>query len=395
MPGPGTYWIGKEEMDEVMDVMSTGYLSRYGQLDDLAFKRKVYTLEQEYAKYIGVKHCIATSSGTSALWLSLLAMGIKPGDEVIVQGYTFVASYSAVIFAGGVPILSEIDESLTIDPSDIEKRISSRTKFIMPIHMLGNSCDMDPIMDIAKKNNLKVVEDCCQAGGASYRRRKLGSIGDMGAFSLNVFKTVTAGDGGLIVTNDEDLYKTAFAIHDQGHSPNRAGVEIGRRNILGLNFRMNELTGAVALAQLRKIDKITSTLREKKHKLREAIGNIPGMKWRKVNDSDGECGTLLTAVFDDAHRAAEVAEKLATKTVSESGWHVYYNMEHIMSHLKSIGQPFGKGILPCTDDILARSINLSVGVVDAGLGSAFGININSTDDEIIAAAKKFKNSVIF
>lgn len=217
MLGPGSYWIGKEELNEVMDVMSTGHLSRYGQLNDPAFKRKVYTLEREYAKYIGVNHCVATSSGTSALLISLLALGIESGDEVIVPGYTFVASYSTIIFVGGVPILTEIDESLTIDPDDIEKRITPRTKFIMPVHMIGNPCDMDPIMKIAKKYNLKVVEDCCQAVGASYHGKKLGSIGDMGAYSLNVFKVITAGDGGLFVTNNKELYRKSFGLHDQGH----------------------------------------------------------------------------------------------------------------------------------------------------------------------------------
>lgn len=395
MPGPGSYWIGKEELDEVMDVMSSGHLSRYGQLNDPAFKRKVYTLEREYAKYIGVNHCVATSSGTSALLISLLALGIESGDEVIVPGYTFVASYSAIIFVGGVPILTEIDESLTIDPDDIEKRITPRTKFIMPVHMLGNPCDMDSIMKIAKKYNLKVIEDCCQAGGASYHGKKLGSIGDMGAYSLNVFKVITAGDGGLFVTNNEELYRKSFGLHDQGHSPNRADVEeIGHRSILGLNFRINELTGAVALAQLHKIDKIILTLQKKKQMLREAIGEIPGMRWRKINDPDGECATLLAAIFDDLDHARKVAEKLQTKTVNESGWHVYSNMEHVMNHLKKIGQPYGKGILTHTDDILSRSINLSVGVVDPGLGSVFGININSTEEEVLSTAKKFKECAL-
>jgi dTDP-4-amino-4,6-dideoxygalactose transaminase len=391
--GPGGYRIGKEEKEEVMDVLSTGYLFRYGKLDDTDFKHKVYSLEQEFAKYQGVKYCVATSSGTSALLISLLALGLKPGDEVIVPGYTFVASYSAVIFAGGIPVLSEIDESLTLAPADIEKRITSRTKIIMPVHMLGNPCDMESIMGIAEKHNLAVLEDACQAGGASYRGKKVGTIGDIGAFSLNVFKTITAGDGGMIITDNRELYEKVFGIHDQGHSPNRAGVEVGKRSILGLNFRMNELTGAVALAQLRKIDYILDTLREKKRKFKEYIGQIPGMRWRKVNDKNGECATLLTAVFDSAEDAGRVADVLGTKTVDRSGWHVYYNMEHINEYLKSVGQPYGKGILPRTDDILSRSINLGVGVVDAGLGSAFGINIDADDSEIKETAGKFRECV--
>ena len=192
MPGPGAYWFGKEEMEAVVEVMKSGYLFRYGSENDPKFLHKVSTLEKEFAKYCDVKFALATSSGTSSLLASALALGLKPGDEIIVPAYTFVASYSAVIFAGLVPVLAEIDESLTLDPDDIEPRITPRTKAIMPVHMLGNPCDMDRIMTIAKKYNLLVLEDSCQAAGASYKGKKVGTIGNIGAFSLNIFKTSIA-----------------------------------------------------------------------------------------------------------------------------------------------------------------------------------------------------------
>ena len=392
MPGPGSYWIGAEELQEVMEVFQSGYLSRYGDLEDPDFKHKVYTLEKEFAKYCGVSYALATSSGTGSLMISMLAMGLEPGDEVIVPAYTFVATYSAIIFAGLVPVLAEIDESLTLDPHDIEKRITSKTKAIVPVHMLGNPCDMDAIMDIADSHGLMVLEDACQAAGASYQGRRVGSIGRMGVFSLNVFKTITAGDGGMVTTDDKELYERAFGLHDQGHTPNRAGLEVGSRSILGLNFRVNELVGAVALAQLRKIDKITLTLREKKNKLKALISDTKGITFRTLNDSAGECGTLCTVIFDTAEKAAAVSKALGTTTVDHSGWHVYANMEHVDRYLKGIGQPHGKGAYPGTDDILSRAINISVGVVDAGLGSAFGINIESTDEEIEEAADRFRKA---
>ena len=392
MPGPGSYWIGEEERREVLDVLETGYLSRYGNLDDPRFKHKVFALEKEFARYLGVPYALATSSGTSALMCSLVAVGLKPGDEVIVPAYTFVASYSAAIFLGLVPVLCEIDESLTMDPADVERRITPRTRAIMPVHMLGNPCDMDAILGIARKHKLVVVEDACQAAGASYKGRKVGTLGQMGGFSLNVFKTITAGDGGLVAASEEEFYRLAFGLHDQGHSPLRAGLEVGHRSILGLNFRINELTAAVALAQLRKIDRITGTLRKKKALFRRLIGDIPGMRFRKVHDAEGECGTLLTVIFDDSRRASAVAQELGTTTVDHSGWHVYANMEHIARYLKEVSQPYGKGAYPRTDDILARSINLSVGVVDAGLGSAFGININSSEEQINQAAVRFRQA---
>jgi dTDP-4-amino-4,6-dideoxygalactose transaminase len=392
MPGPGAYWFGKEEMDAVIEVMQNGYLFRYGSENDPKFLHKVSDLEHAFAAYCGTKFGVATSSGTASLLASALALGLKPGDEIIVPAYTFVASYSAVIFAGIVPVLAEIDESLTIDPEDIEKRITSRTRAIMPVHMLGNPCDMDRIISLARKHNLLVLEDCCQAAGATYKGKKLGSIGNIGAFSLNVFKTINSGDGGLIVTSDQDLYETAFGIHDQGHKPDRFGVEVGSRSILGLNFRINELTAAVALAQLSKLDKIIATLHEKRSKLKSLISKAGGFQFRRLNDAEGDCATLCTVIFDTREQALKVSRALGSKTVDESGWHVYANMEHVLNYLKKVGQPHTKGSYPGTDNILSRSMNISVGVVDGGLGAGWGININSTDAEIEDAAKQFINA---
>lgn len=389
MPGPGAYWFGKEEMEAVIEVMKSGYLFRYGSENDPKFLHKVSTLEKEFARYCEAKFALATSSGTSSLVASAIALGLKPGDEIIVPAYTFVASYSSVIFAGLIPVLAEIDESLTLDANDIERRITPRTKAIMPVHMLGNPCDMDGIMAVAKKHNLLVLEDSCQAAGASYKGEKIGSIGNISAFSLNIFKTINSGDGGLIITNDKTLYETAFGVHDQGHKPMRFGVEVGTRNVLGLNFRMNEITAAVGLAQLGKLDKIVATLRQKRSKLKSLISKAGGFKFRILNDPEGDCATICTVIFDTKEQAAKVSKVLGSKTVDQSGWHVYANMEHVLNHLKQVGQPHTKGSYPKTDDILSRAMNISVGVVDGGLGAGWGININSTDAEIEVAAKQF------
>jgi dTDP-4-amino-4,6-dideoxygalactose transaminase len=384
--------LGDEEKKHVLDVLAGGQLMRFGNLADPRFAHKVFTLEEEFAKYVGVPYALATNSGTSALLCCLLALGLKPGDEILVPAYTFVATYSAPAFLGLVPILCEVDESLTLDPRDLERRITPRTRAVLAVHMLGNPCDMDSIRAVAARHGLLVIEDACQAAGASYRGRKVGSIGDMAGFSLNVFKTITAGDGGLLTARNEAHYRMAFGVHDQGHSPLRAEVEEGSRCVLGLNFRMNEVTGAVALAQLRKIDRILAALRQKKSRFKDQIANLPGVQFRKLNDPAGECATLLTVLFDEPDRAASVALELGTRTVDKSGWHVYANMEHVNRYLKEHGLPHGKGAYPRTDDILSRAINLSVGVVDAGLGAAFGININSTDAEIAAAAGRFRKA---
>jgi dTDP-4-amino-4,6-dideoxygalactose transaminase len=393
VPGPGSYLVGEEEERELLDVIRSGHLYRYGADDDPRFKRKVMTLEQEFAAFVGTKHALAVNSGTTALWISMKSLGIGEGDEVIVPAYTYVATYTAVLFTGATPILAEVDDTLNLDPDDVESRITPRTKAIVPVHMLGNPARLDRLMPLAEARDLIVIEDCAQAAGARYRGRSVGSYGRMGGFSLNFFKTFTAGDGGLIATDDPVLYEKAFGYHDQGHRPLRTGVEVGRREIIGLNCRINELTGAVALAQLRKLDGITSTLRSKKNKLKNMLADLPHVTFRTITDPEGECGSLLVMFVDEPERCRRIADQLGTKPLQESGWHVYSNMEHIRRELAQRGHDISLGAFPKTDARLARAINLSVGVVDGGLGSGFGINIRSTDDEIEDVGRRVRAAV--
>jgi dTDP-4-amino-4,6-dideoxygalactose transaminase len=397
MPGPGAYLFGEEERKEVMDVLESGYLSRYGREDDPRFKHKVVTLEQEFAKKMGVKYALATNGGTSSLMAALVALGVGRGDEVIVPGYTFVASISAVIAVGGTPILAEVDESLTLDPTDIEGRITKRTKAIVPVHMLGNPSDLDAIMAVAKKHKIPVLEDACQSLGATYKGKMTGSFGAINAFSLNINKTITTGDAGMLTTDSDELYERAFGYHDQGHKPNRMGVEVGNRSIIGVNMRINELTGAVALAQLRKLDGMLATLHAKKDALKKKLTGLSGFKFRTINDERGECATLLTLIFDTKEKAERMCERIGggAKPLSYSGWHVYNNMEQVLNKATASksGCPYGcekngeevkyyKHMLPKTDGILDRAVNISIGVVDKGLGSGYGLNINSGEAEM-------------
>jgi len=406
MPGPGFEWIGKEEEKEVREVLRDRWLFRYGDEKDPAFKRKVKTLEEMVQQKFGTKHALAVTSGTAALITSLSALGIGPGDEVIVPGYTFIASMSSIINVRAVPVLAEIDESLTLDPADVERKITPRTKAIMAVHMLGNPCNLEALSAIASKYHLILVEDAAQAFGGSYRGRRLGTMGKIGGYSFNIFKTINAGDGGMVVTDDDELYFRAFGYHDQGHFPSRAGVEIGNRSIIGQNYRMNEITGAVLIAQFRRLDDIISRLKEIKSRFKSQIKGIPGLAFRRLNDEAGECATLLTVILPRADVAEKLAKKLGTTTVSKSGWHVYNNMEQILGKkmITEHGCPYNcscypcqqeyrKGMLPRTDDILGRAINLSVGVVDRGLGSAFGIHPHSTNQEIDRNVKEFTTAL--
>jgi dTDP-4-amino-4,6-dideoxygalactose transaminase len=410
MPGPGMELIGEEEIIEVLEVLQGRHLSRYGKEEDLNFKQKVFKLEHEVAHRSGVRYAVAVNSGTSALLTILSALQIGPGDEVIVPGYTFIASMSTIVYARAVPVLAEIDKTLNLDPADVERKITPRTKAIMVVHMLGNPARLDELRAVADRHGLFLIEDCAQAFGATYKGSGIGSIGHAGAFSFNVFKTITCGDGGMIITDDENLYRRSFAFHDQGHSPNRKGVEVGRRPFLGLDFRMTELQGAVTLAQTRKVDRMLEHLRSNKNLYKSLIADLPGIEFRELPDPAGECATLLVVFLPTAEIARTIAAEVGTKVIADSGWHVYNNMEHLLNQAtitpegcpftcpiytqKGGNQKYFKGMLPQTDNLLNRAINISIGVSDAGLGSAFGVTVLDGSEEVEKSAARFRQAAL-
>lgn len=400
MPGPGNDLIDELEVEAVTRVLRSGYLGRYGPDDDPAFGAEVLSLEHRVAEMVGVHHAVAVNSGTSAIWALLSALDIGPGDEVIVPGFTFVASMSAIVYAGASPVLAEIDDTFNLDPADVEARITGKTKAILAVHMLGAPCNLDALCDVARRHGIVVIEDAAQAFGGSYHGRRLGSIGIGGAYSFNIYKTITCGDGGMLVTDTPIVYERCFALHDQGHLPLRRGVEVGQRPYLGLNLRMTELSAAVLNVQLGKLDHILSTLRNNKAALRAAIETVPGVTFRRLADPDGDVATHLVVSLPDADIAGAVADDLGTKTLARSGWHVYSNMEHLRSRrivsgfARSVADYVAEpGSLPATDALLARSITLGVGVVDPGIGSAFGINVRSTASDIEKVADRFRAAV--
>lgn len=409
MPGPGMELIGEEEIREVLEVLRSGFLFRYGAApggeNDPRFLGKVLEAEKQVADFCGVRYAVAVNSGTSALLTALAGLGIGPGDEVIVPGYTFVASMSSVIYSRAVPVLAEVDRTFNLDPSDIESRITPRTKAIMAVHMMGNPARLDEIKAIADKRGLVLIEDCCQAFGATYHGRPVGSFGKTGTFSFNVYKTITSGDGGMVVTDDEAIYQRCFAFHDQGHTPLRSGVEIGKRPLIGLDFRFTELQAAVLLPQIRKLPQILKHLRANKARYKEIISELPGIEFRELPDPQGECATMLTVILPNEQVARAIAKELGTKVTAEAGWHVYSNMEHILEQRtvtpekcpwtcspytdKGGSMRYFKGMLPRTDALLARSLNISIGVSDAALSSAFGVTMRDGLDVVEERATRF------
>ncbi|WP_409495966.1 DegT/DnrJ/EryC1/StrS family aminotransferase [Amycolatopsis sp. cmx-11-12] len=404
MSGPGYLFLGDEEKALVNRALDTWQLNRY-RFDESAEPSMVYILEREFEQRTGTPHCLAVNSCTSALLTALVALGVGPGDEVIVPGYTFIASIAAIVHRGAVPVLAEIDESLTLDPEDVKRRITPATKAIVAVHMLGAPAAMDELRRIADEHGLFLIEDAAQATGGQYRNRALGTIGDAGAFSLNLFKIITSGDGGLLTIADDKAYERAFAFHDHGFKPLRQGIA-DADSLFGMNLRMHELSGAVALGQLRKIDDILGTLRKQKTALVEAIGDLPGVTRRRVNDPDGECFSFLVLQFESVETARAVAGLLGTSTLIDSGRHYYGNMPQLLGRRTPTASdhPFAcsahpterryePNMLPRTDDILGRSVAVSVGVDDAYIGSGFGIKPFSPADEIATVAGAVRSAV--
>lgn len=413
MPGPGMELIGEEEIREVLEVLRGGYLFRYGISAgtevDPRFKGKVYQCEREIASHAGVRYAVAVNSGTSALLAALVGLGIGPGDEVIVPGFTYIASISSIVYSRAIPVLAEIDRTFNLDPEDVKVKITRHTKAIMAVHMMGNPARMDELMQIAEDHGLPILEDCAQAFGASFQGRPVGSIGKVGTYSFNVYKTITSGDGGMVLTDDEEIYRRAFAFHDQGHSPLRTGVEIGERPFFGLDFRFTELQAAVLVAQFRKLPQLLERLRANKKRYKELVSDLPGLQFREITDEQGECATMLTLILPSAEIAQGIASDLGTKVIARAGWHVYNNMEQLMKLRTAtrVQCPFTcfryytgedreirywQGMLPRTDALLERSLNISIGVSDPGLSSGFGVTLRDDLESVERHATKFRKA---
>jgi len=297
-----------EEVRSVAQVLETRELSRYRFSDD-ATESKTLRFETEFASFLGVPHCLGTNSCTSALFAGLLGLGLPEDAEVIVPGYTFVATLASVLYAGARPVFAEVDESLTLDPADLAKKITRRTAAVIAVHMLGAPSNLDALSDVCRRHDLLLIEDVAQAAGGSFRGRALGSFGRFGAFSLNHLKTFTGGDGGVLATSSSELFEAVFAIHDHGSRPYRAGVSEGA-GLLGLNLRMHEMSGALALAQARKLPKILSACRTRKRKLIDAVGPLANARPIASNDAAGDCGNAAVWLFDEAPLAQRVAARL-------------------------------------------------------------------------------------
>jgi dTDP-4-amino-4,6-dideoxygalactose transaminase len=358
---PGGMEVGREELEALHRVIESKNLFRYYGVGD--GPDEVVSFEREFAEQMGAKHALCLNAGSSALICALIGAGVGEGDEVIVPAYTWNATPNAVLATRALPVLAEVDESLTLDPADVERRITPRTRAILPVHMRGAPSAMDALGAIAEHHDLVLIEDVCQAAGATYRGRRLGTFGDAGAFSLQFNKIITTGEGGVLITDRDDLLDLALDVHDCANSLRRG---VGLPKFAGYNFRASELTGAMARVQLGRLDGLLERMRANHARLSAEINGLPGLTLRRANCDDGDAGIALIAFAESAARAADAVAALNAEGVlavqiyspATPDLHVYPFWAPVLAALEAAGADAPD--CPRTLELLERSIHVDV-----------------------------------
>ena len=372
---PGFEVFGEEEKKQVLDVLDTGVLFRYEFDAQRNGTYKVLEFEKAFTTYTGAKHALAVTSGTAALKVALTALGVGTGDHVITQGFTFVATWESILDIGAVPVFTEIDNTLNMDPVDLEKKITPETKAIVVVHMLGAPARIEQIKAIADSHNIPVIEDTAQSAGGTLHGKHLGTFGACGTFSFDSVKTMTTGEGGMCITNDEQTWRFMSEYHDHGHDhiPNPGGRGGEGRSFVGFNFRMMELQGAIGLAQLAKLDDMIVSQKANKALLKNCAKAIPGVSFREILDPEGDTATFFAFMLESAAQAKAVNACLKEYGAGainwgENCWHFYPQWENLLEgkSLCKNGWPFtanGKRrfyhdpqALPVSAELMARTL---------------------------------------
>lgn len=364
---PGFELIGKEELAGLQDIFesSNGVLFPHG-FDGLRNGRyRVREFEKKFAAKTGVAHAQAVTSGTVAQVVAMLAMGIKPGDEVITQAFTFVATVETILSIGAVPVIVDVDDTYNMDPVALENAITDKTRLIVPVHMLGNPARMDEILAIAARHQIPVLEDSCEALGASYKGKYAGTLGDIGVYSLDFGKTITTGEGGMIVTNHAGYYKFMKEYTDHGHENNPA-LPRGRdtRSMCGMNYRMNEMQGAVGLAQLEKLAQIVVQNRRNKRAIKGDM-KTDKIRFREITDPQGELADTLIFHFEKPEHSNHFVKLYneagyGTKNIPDAiDWHFAGTWNHMFAGVSAYRDTW-RTAWARTADLLWRSVALPV-----------------------------------
>lgn len=365
---PGFELIGREEQAALNEIFekSGGVLFAHG----FDAKRngifKVREFEKKFAQWHGNSFAAACSSGTSALYIAMKCLGIGPGDEVITQAFTFIATVEAILACGATPVVVDVNDTYNLDPIELEKAITAKTKAIIPVHMLGNPAEMDEINAIARKHNLLVIEDSCEALGATYKGVNTGLLSNVGVFSLDFGKTITCGEGGMIVSNDENFVRRCFQFADHGHEC-RTDVPRGldTAKFYGFNYRINEMQGAVGIAQLEKLGHIVKSNRRNKKIIKDTLKQSDKIKFRRITDEPGELADTIIFNFRNKESADKMVQLLSktglgTKNIPDANnWHFAQNWHQVWSGNEKYKDTYSS-VWAKTDELLSRSISLPI-----------------------------------
>ena len=390
----GTELFGDEERKEVLDVLETGILFRYNHESERNGVWKAKTFEQEFSAYLGVKHVHFCASGTAADSLSLACCGIGYGDEVIVPPYTFIAPIEAVLVAGAVPVFAEIDDTLCISPEGIEKAITPRTKAVLIVQVFGAMGRMDEILAVCRKHNLILIEDAAPALGGSYKGKMLGNFGQMSAFSFDFYKIITAGEGGAVATNDDEMYDKAHKYSDHGHDHIGSARGAEQHPILGYNFRGSELGAAVVLAQLRKLPYMIEKQKAHQKVLKDVLKEFPEIKLRHVPDEEGDSATFLSFFLPDPGKAVKTFDEFQKEGLSASYW--YRNNFHFhrqWGHLKEMKSIYNLPVMKMANRPDYRNIDVPQSDAIMQRLMMTQIMVNWSEEELNTLARKMRSAL--
>ena len=383
---PGVHHMDEEEIDAVLRVLKARSPFRhYG----INLQGETEVFEAEFASFLGVKHALAVTSGTAALHTALTALGVGPGQEVIVPAYLWVSVVAAVVNLGAIPVLADIDETFCLNPAAVEQAITPRTTGIIVVHMSGAPANVPELVKVARNRGLFLLEDCAQCAGGGVRGEKVGSFGDMGIFSFQMNKNMTSGEGGAVVTNDARLHQRAFACHDTGYARDANGRAMFDNLDLCLwarGYRIDEMRAAILRVQLKKLPATIARMHGSKYRIRKALESYPEVRLRKVVDPAGDTGCFLISTYRDGETAKAISRALRAEGIATSsqginnvvmtdwGLHIYYNITSLVNQTSADKKGFpwklaenqqskpeyAKGSCPAADDLFERSILLAV-----------------------------------
>jgi 8-amino-3,8-dideoxy-alpha-D-manno-octulosonate transaminase len=395
---PGFELWNDEERKEVNDVLETGILMRYGFDGPRKGIWKSKELEEEICKKFGCGYAQLTSSGTSALTTVMAALGIGAGDEIIMPCFTFVASFESVLGVGAIPVMVDVDDTLTLNPDAVRKAITPKTKAVMPVHMCGSMADLDALIAICKEYKLILLEDACQSIGASFKGKALGTIGDAGTFSFDFVKTMTCGEGGVVMTNNKDLYVKCDGYTDHGHDHLGADRGADLHPFIGYNYRISELHAAVGLAQIKKVDKVISIQKKSHAALKSILSQVPEISFRRIPDPSGDSCTFLSWFLPTEEITRAVVAELKAQGILagnffwfDNNWHYIRKWDHLKKSitLNAMHPDLQAKVIhhankdfSTSDAIMGRCISTAIGLLWTDE------QLKDKGDKIVSAVKK-------